>query len=59
MAFLKNNNVLTVRDYMDPALRARIGRFNAGEREFFSEVDYRDRMVMLTHRYHWFDLARL
>jgi uncharacterized protein (DUF885 family) len=48
-----------VRDYMDPALRARIGRFNAGPREFFAEVDYRDPEVMRTHGYHWFDLGRM
>ncbi len=59
MKYLQDNNVMTVRDYMDPALRAKIGKFNPGEREFFSEVDARDRMIMLTHDYHWFDLARL
>jgi uncharacterized protein (DUF885 family) len=59
MAFLKDHDILTVRDYMDPALRGRIGSFNAGPREFFAEVDYRDREVMRTHDYHWFDLARM
>lgn len=59
MAFLKNRDILSVREYMDPALRARIGRFNPGPREFFTEVDYRDPEVMRTHGYHWFDLARM
>jgi hypothetical protein len=59
MSFLKDHDIMTVRDYMEPALRARIGTFNAGPREFFSEVDYRDREVMLTHSYHWFDLAQM
>ena len=59
MAFLKDHNILTVRDYMDPALRARIGTFNEGPREFFAEIDYRDRQIMRTHDYHWFDLARM
>jgi len=59
MAFLKDRDILTVRDDMDPALRARIGRFRSGKREFFSEVDYRDPEVMRTHGYHWFDLARM
>ena len=59
MAFLKDHDILTVRDFMDPALRARIGRFNPGRREFFSEVNYRDPEVMLTHDYHWFDLAHM
>jgi hypothetical protein len=59
MAFLRDHDILTIRDYMDPALRARIGRFSPGPREFFTEVDYRDPEVMRTHGYHWFDLARM
>jgi hypothetical protein len=59
MAFLQTHGIMTVRDYMDPALRARIGRFNPGPLEFFSEVDYRDPEVMRTHAYHWFDLGRM
>ena len=59
MAFLRDREIMTIRDYMDPALRARIGRFNPGPREFFTEVDYRDPEVMRTHGYHWFDLARM
>jgi Bacterial protein of unknown function (DUF885) len=59
MSFLKDHDILTVRDYMDPALRAQIGRFTPGPREFFTEVDYRDPEVMRTHGYHWFDLARM
>lgn len=59
MSFLKDHDIMTVRDYMDPALRARIGTFNPGPREFFAEVDYRDRQIMRTHDYHWFDLAQM
>jgi hypothetical protein len=59
MAFLRDHEILTVRDFMEPALRARIGRFRPGPREFFTEVDYRDPMIMRTHGYHWFDLARM
>jgi Bacterial protein of unknown function (DUF885) len=55
MAFLRDRHILTVRDYMDPALRARIGTFSPGAREFFTEINYRDPMVMRTHGYHWFD----
>jgi uncharacterized protein (DUF885 family) len=43
---------------MEPALRARIGTFVSGPRDFFTEVDYRDPVVMRTHGFHWFDLAR-
>ena len=59
LAFLKRHDIVTIRDYMDPALRARIGSFTPGPREFFTEVDYRDPEVMRTHGYHWFDLARM
>ena len=59
MSFLKEREILTIKDYMDPALRARLGKFNPGPREFFGEVDYRDPEVMRTHGYHWFDLAQM
>jgi hypothetical protein len=59
MAFLKDHEILEIRKYMDPALRARIGNYRPGPREFFSEVDYRDPEVMRTHGYHWFDKGRM
>jgi uncharacterized protein (DUF885 family) len=60
MSFLREGEVVSIRDYMDQALRERIGRFSPAEpREFFSEVDYRHPVIMRTHGYHWFDLARL
>ena len=59
LAFLRQHEVLTVPDYLDPALRARLGRFSPGPREFFNEVNYRDPIVMRTHDYHWLDLARM
>jgi Bacterial protein of unknown function (DUF885) len=57
MAFLRDREILTITDDLDPALRARIGSYRAGPREFFAEVDYRDPEVMRTHGYHWFDKA--
>jgi uncharacterized protein (DUF885 family) len=62
MKFLGDQEVVSIRDYMDAALRARVGRFSAtadSTREFFTHVDYRDPVVMRTHGYHWFDLARM
>jgi len=61
MAFLRDQEIVSIRDYMDAALRARIGAFSPaqGRREFFSEVSYRAPVVMRTHGYHWFDLARM
>lgn len=57
--FLRRRNIVLVRDWMVPALKERVGRFSAAPREFFTEVDYRDPLVMRTHGYHWFDLARM
>ncbi len=61
MEFLKEEEIVPIRDYMDGALRAQIGRFEPadGLRGFFSEVGYRDGIVMRTHDYHWIELARL
>ncbi len=44
MAFLEEQEVISVRDYMDAALRARIGSFTpaSGPRGFFSEVKSED-----------------
>jgi hypothetical protein len=59
LGFLSGHDLLTMHEYMDRALRSRIGRYRPGPREFFSEVDYRDPEVMRTHGFHWFDLARM
>ena len=55
MAFLRDHEILSIRDWMEPALSTRIGSFSPSPREFFGEVDYRDPEVMRTHGYHWFD----
>lgn len=59
IAFLRRNDIMTIRDWHEPALLERIGRYRSGPREFFGEVDYRDPAAMRTHGFHWFDLARL
>jgi hypothetical protein len=59
IAFLRDHRILSVHDWMEPALKARIGTFHPGPLEFFSEVDYRDPEVMRTHGYHWFDKGRM
>jgi len=62
LSFLRETEIVSIRDYMDAALRERLGSFSPaknGRREFFSEVNYRDPVVMRTHGYHWFDLARM
>jgi hypothetical protein len=55
MAFLRDHDILTIRPDMEPGLRAHLGRFSPGPREFFGEIDARDPEVMRTHGYHWFD----
>ncbi|MEP7382018.1 MAG: DUF885 family protein [Gemmatimonadota bacterium] len=57
LGYLRDHDLMTVKPWMDGALRARLGRFSAGPREFFTEVDYRDPVVMRTHGYHWIDLG--
>jgi len=64
IAFLADNDLLTMRDYMDRALRERIGSYSPVSspdelRGFFSEVSYRDPLTMRTHGHHWFDLAMM
>ena len=60
MEFLARKQVLTIRSDMEPALRAHVGQYTATRPlEFFTEVDYRDPVLMRTHGYHWFDLARM
>jgi len=63
MAFLEEEEILPMKDYMELALRERIGRYSPVSgpdelRGFFSEVGYRDEVAMRTHHYHWIDLAR-
>ena len=59
LAYLRDHDLITVKPWMDAALRARLGRFAPGPLEFFSQVDYRDPMVMRTHGYHWFDIGHM
>jgi uncharacterized protein (DUF885 family) len=61
MRFLKNEEILTVKDYMEPALRAQIGSFIPPDqyRHFFAKITHHDAMVMRTHQYHWIELARM
>ncbi len=63
LEFLEEEEILPMKDYMDLALRERIGSYqplaNPDDlRGFFSEIGYRDELVMRTHAYHWLDLAR-
>jgi len=61
MSFLGRQEIITVREYMDPALRAKVGSYSSAGRpeSFFAEVDYRDPRTMRAHGYHWIELARM
>ncbi len=60
MEFLEKEEIMTVKPYMEPALRAVIFDFvpSEGLRGFFYEIDYRDPIPMRAHMYHWIELAR-
>jgi hypothetical protein len=59
MAYLRDRDLLAIHDDMDRALRARVGAFVPPPREFFTEIDHHDPMVMRTHGYHWFDKVQM
>lgn len=60
LEFLEDNEVLPVRDYMDGALRQRIGSYTPpDERNFFATAIHYEPMTLWTHFYHWWDLARM
>jgi hypothetical protein len=58
IAFLRDRNILTVQDYLDPAMRAHLGAFVPLERRnFFSIASHHEPMTLFAHWYHWFDHA--
>lgn len=60
MAFLRDKQVMRVDEAMDVALREREGGFALPEsRDFFTEIEVRDPIVMRCHGTHWFDLLRM
>ncbi len=60
MAFLKEQEILTVKDYMEPALRQHLGKFVPLEqRNFFAIAMHYDPKTLYSHSYHWFELARM
>lgn len=60
MEFLEEQDILTVADYMEPALREHLGEYvPPEERNFFSIAMHYDPTTLYTHFYHWFELARM
>jgi hypothetical protein len=60
ISFLENEDILTVKDYFDPALREHLGTFIPEEkRNFFYITSHYDPRPLFSHFYHWFELARM
>jgi hypothetical protein len=60
MNFLKDKDILTVTDYMAPAMRAQVGKYvPEATRNFFLITSHYDPAPLFTHFYHWFELARM
>lgn len=59
LRFLADENILSVKDYFEPALRAHLGSFVPEEkRNFFLITMHYDPRPLYSHFYHWFDLAQ-
>ena len=60
MAFLEDRDIVTVADYMEPAMREHMGQFIPEEqRHFFWIAAHYDPAPLFTHFWHWFELARM
>jgi hypothetical protein len=60
IAFLDKQEILTVEDYFEPALREHIGKFvPQAQRNFFTIGSHFDPTPLFSHFYHWFELARM
>ncbi|MBA2304653.1 MAG: DUF885 family protein [Acidobacteria bacterium] len=58
LAFLKDKEMLSVEDYLGPALREHLGGFVPLERRnFFGIASHYEPMTLFAHFYHWFDHA--
>ncbi|MDH4255864.1 MAG: DUF885 domain-containing protein [Gammaproteobacteria bacterium] len=60
MDFLESKDMLTIEDYMRPAITAHVGSFIPEEqRNFFTIASHYDPAPLFTHFYHWMELARM
>ena len=60
MSFLEEKEILTVTDYMKPAIAAHMGSFVPEQRRnFFAITSHYDPAPLFTHFYHWIELARM
>jgi hypothetical protein len=60
MNFLEKQDIVTVKEYFEPALREHLGSFVPEEkRNFFLIGEHYDPRPLYSHFYHWFELARM
>jgi uncharacterized protein (DUF885 family) len=60
MRFYREREVLTVKEWMEPALRARVSPWTEpAARDFFHQVEAREPFLLRLHGFHWIDLARM
>jgi hypothetical protein len=60
MSFFDEQQTLPMRDYMEDELRAHLRGFTPQEeRNFFTIVTHHDPRPLMSHYYHWFDLAEI
>ena len=60
IAWLRDEEIVTVAEYFDPALREHLGQFVPEEtRNFFWIAAHYDPLPLYSHFYHWFELARM
>lgn len=58
--FLEQDEIVSVKEYFEPALRAHLGNFVPAEkRNFFVIGLHYDPRPLYSHFYHWFELAQL
>ena len=60
MRFLEEKDIVSIADYMEPAMREHMGAFiPEDERHFFWITAHYDPAPLFTHFWHWFELARM
>jgi hypothetical protein len=60
MRFIEEHDILSVKPWMDRALRERVFTYSPPEeRNFFGQATHRDPRTLWTHFYHYWDLTRL
>ena len=60
MTFLREKDIVTIEDYMRPALEAhKLSYVEPEKRNFFYITAHYDPAPLFTHFYHWFELARM